>query len=134
MDTIEKINKFLDEVKVFYLATVENDRPKCRPIGFHKLENGKLYFGVGAFKDVYHQMEADPYVEICATKGGSFIRYYGTAVFETDDRIANEVLQENKALQRIYDQSTDHRLEIFHLEDAIVEKHAMSKLLEKYAL
>lgn len=65
---IETVENFLKEVPIFYLTTVSNNKPKCRPIGFHMLKDGKLYFGVGTFKDVYKQLEINPYAEICACK------------------------------------------------------------------
>ena len=35
MRKIEEIENFLRETPVFYLATIDENRPKCRPIGFH---------------------------------------------------------------------------------------------------
>lgn len=55
MNPIEKIEAFLKEAPTFYLATISQNKPKCQPIGFHLLENGNIYFGVGTFKDVYKQ-------------------------------------------------------------------------------
>ena len=81
---IETVENFLKEVPTFYLTTISDNRPKCRPIGFHMLQNGKIYFGVGTFKDVYKQLEKNPYAEICACKGGRFLRYYGKAVFDVE--------------------------------------------------
>ena len=60
MSDIEKINEFLENVEVFYLATVDGDQPKCGPLGFHLLHEDKIYFGVGTFKDVYKQLETNP--------------------------------------------------------------------------
>ena len=60
----ERIDEFMNEAGVFFLATVDGDKPKNRPLGFHLLKDGKLYFGVGNFKDVYKQMQENPYVEI----------------------------------------------------------------------
>lgn len=74
MDDIRIVEKFLKEVPVFYLSTVDDKQPKCRPIGFHLLKDDKLYFGVGTFKNVYKQMQNNPYVEICACKNGEFLR------------------------------------------------------------
>ena len=42
------------------------------------LKDGVNYFGVGAMKEVYRQMQENPYVEICGLmgKGKLFFRYY----------------------------------------------------------
>ena len=50
---MSKINDFLTEAGVFFLATVDGDQPKLRPLGAHFEIDGKLLFGVGDFKDVY---------------------------------------------------------------------------------
>lgn len=88
------------EVPVFYLSTVSDSRPKCRPIGFHLLQDGNIYFGVGTFKDVYRQLEQNPYAEICAYQGGRFLRYYGKAVFEDNEAIAAGALEKSPGLQK----------------------------------
>ena len=58
MSDIQKIDDILSKAEVFYLATVDGDKPKVRPLGFHLLFEDKIYFGVGTHKDVYKQMEA----------------------------------------------------------------------------
>lgn len=131
---IETIENFLREVPTFYLATVSDNKPKCRPIGFHLLQNGKIYFGVGTFKDVYKQLEMNPYAEICACKGGKFLRYYGKVVFEDNDTIAEAVLEKSPGLTKLYNESSGHKLGIFHLEEAVAEFHVMSKLESSYSL
>ena len=133
MNDIKIIEDFLSEVPTFYLATTDGNQPKCRPIGFHLLKDDKIYFGVGTFKDVYKQMEANPYVEICACKGGKFLRYWGKAIFEDDDVIADSVFEKSPGLKKIYNNETGHRLGIFHLENAKAEFHIMSKLKETYS-
>lgn len=68
-----KINDWLNdcvaESGAFFLNTVEAGRPKSRPISFHMLKDGVNYFGVGAMKEVYRQMQENPYVEICGLMG-----------------------------------------------------------------
>lgn len=134
MITIENIDEFLTKATVFYLSTIDENVPKCRPIGFHLLQDGTLYFGVGTFKDVYKQMIKNKNVEICACIGGKFLRYYGKAVFENNQEIAKTVLENSPGLKRIYNEETGHHLAIFHLEKAEIEMHIMSKLIEKNAL
>ena len=53
----EKVDKFLNESKILYLSTIDGNKPKCRPLGLHKLTNDKVYYGVGQFKEVYKQFE-----------------------------------------------------------------------------
>ncbi len=133
-NSIQTVEDFLCNTPTFFLSTVDEDgRPKCRPIGYHELEDGRIYFGVGTFKDVYRQMEKNPYVEICACDGGKFLRYFGRAVFEEDYSRAQRVLDEKPGLKKVYE-ANGHKLGVFHLEEATAELHAMSKLVSSFGV
>ena len=82
MNELKKVEDYLKQVDYFSVATVDGDKPKCRPLAFHLFLNDRLYFGVGTFKDVYKQLVKNPNVEICACNGENFLRYYGEAEFE----------------------------------------------------
>ena len=115
---MSKIKDFLQETGVFFLATVDGEQPKLRPLGAFLEKDGKLIFGVGDFKDVYRQMRANPLVEIAACKAnGHWLRYTGKAVFETDESYAKEMIR-TAGLDAIYNEQTGHKLMTFHLEDA----------------
>jgi uncharacterized pyridoxamine 5'-phosphate oxidase family protein len=117
---MSKINDFLSETGVFYLATVDGDQPKVRPLAARLEEDDKIMFGVGDFKDVYKQMLKNPKVEIVACKNnGHWLRYTGTAVFETDEKYAEEMLELAPNLRNIYNEETGNKLMIFHLENAV---------------
>ena len=133
MQPIEKVNEYLVKAGTFYLTTVDGSCPKCRPLGFHLQENGKIYFGVGEFKEVYRQMKANPNVEICASTGGGFLRYYGEAVFEDSYDMADRIIAGNEFLQGIYNEQTGNRLGIFHLKNAVAEFRGMLDVQEKYS-
>lgn len=116
---MSKINDFLTEAGVFFMATVDGDQPKLRPLGAHFEMDGKLLFGVGDFKDVYKQLQANPKTEIVAAKpDGHWLRYTGRAVFETDEKYANALLEASPHLKNIYNEQTGHKMMMFHLEDA----------------
>jgi uncharacterized pyridoxamine 5'-phosphate oxidase family protein len=116
---MSKINSFLDEAGVFFLATEDGSQPKVRPLGAHLEMDGKILFGVGDFKAVYRQMQANPQVEIVACKqDGHWLRYTGTAVFETDEKYAQTMLDAAPQLRNIYNEQTGNKMAIFHLENA----------------
>jgi uncharacterized pyridoxamine 5'-phosphate oxidase family protein len=82
--------------------------------------DGKVIFGVGDFKEVYKQMQANPLVEIVACKqDGHWLRYTGTAVFETDEKYAEAMLDGAPNLRNIYNETTGHKMATFHLENAV---------------
>ena len=37
MSDIQKVDEFITEAGVFFLASVDGDQAKCRPLGFHML-------------------------------------------------------------------------------------------------
>lgn len=116
---MSRLNDFLTEAGVFYLATADGSQPKLRPLGAHFEMDGKVLFGVGDFKDVYKQMKANPLVEICASKAdGQWLRYTGKVVFETDPKYAQAALNAMPQLKEIYNETTGHKMAMFHLEDA----------------
>ncbi|MBR2560836.1 MAG: pyridoxamine 5'-phosphate oxidase family protein, partial [Eubacterium sp.] len=65
---MSKVNDFLSEAGTFFLATVDGDQPKVRPLGLHFEMDGKVLFGIGDFKNVYRQLVKNPNTEIVACK------------------------------------------------------------------
>ncbi|MGN1360825.1 MAG: pyridoxamine 5'-phosphate oxidase family protein [Eggerthellaceae bacterium] len=116
---MSKLMEFLSANKPFYLATVDGDQPKLRPLGAVLEMDGKVIFGVGDFKDVYKQLAANPKCEICTDNGeGLWLRYTGTAVFATDYAYAEAMLESAPHLRNIYNDETGHKMMCFWLEDA----------------
>lgn len=116
---MSKINDYLTEAGIFYLATVDGNQPKLRPLGAHMEMDGKVIFGVGDFKNVYKQLVANPLTEIVACKqDGHWMRYTGKAVFETDEKYAQAMLDGAPHLKNIYNEETGNKMMCFHLEDA----------------
>lgn len=121
---MSEINDFLNEAGIFYLATEDGDQPELRPIGAHFEMDGKIIFGIGTFKNVYRQMVKNPHVQIVALnmkKGAQWLRYSGTAVFETDPKYAAYSLEKNPGLKKVYNEETGKKLGMFHLENATAQ-------------
>ena len=85
MEKIEKVCQFLDEAKVYYLATADADQPRVRPFGTVLVYEGKLYIQTGKIKAVSKQLAVNPKAEICAFAGGKWLRVAGELV--NDDRL-----------------------------------------------
>ena len=131
MSDIAKINDLITRAEVFYLATVDGDRPKCRPLGFHLLDGDKIYFGVGTFKEVYKQMQANPNVEISAWDGEHILRYYGKANLDKNEDIVKKAFELMPELAEIY-KSNGWEMGIFYLDDATAEIRNMFEIEESY--
>ncbi|MBR3409570.1 MAG: pyridoxamine 5'-phosphate oxidase family protein [Candidatus Methanomethylophilaceae archaeon] len=88
MTPMETINSYLDRAGSFVLATNDGDQPRMRVLGFKTVMDGKIYFGIGTFKEVYTQLQRQPKCEILAFDGEDFVRWDGKAVFSNDQRLA----------------------------------------------
>lgn len=131
MSDIAKIDELLTKAQVFFLATVDGDKPKNRPLGFHLLDGDKIYFGVGTFKNVYKQMEANPNVEISAWDGEHILRYYGTANLDGNEEIVEKAFEIMPELGETYKEN-GWEMGIFYLDNATAEIRNMFEIEESY--
>ena len=116
---MSRLNDFLTEARVFFLATNDGAQPKLRPLGAHLEMDGKVVFGVGDFKQVYKQLVTNPLCEIAACMpDGTWLRYTGKAVFETDPKYGDAIIASIPPLKDIYNDQTGNRMMAFHLEEA----------------
>ena len=116
---MSRVNDYLTEAGVFFLATADGMQAKCRPLGLHLEVDGKILFGVGDHKEVYRQLRKNGRVEIVAYKpDNTWLRYTGHAIFEKDDKYAILALQANPSLKALYNTDTGHKLMMFYLEKA----------------
>ena len=124
-DPAMQIDEILATAGAFFLATVDGDQPKLRPLGAHHLVDGKVWLGVGEFKNVYRQLAANPKCEVVAlTPGGKWLRWTGRAAFAEGDereRLEEVFLEAMPDLRKIYDKSPGKRMMCFTLADARAE-------------
>ena len=110
---MEEVQKFLKECGVYYLATVENDKPKVRPFGTIEIFENHLYIQTGKKKDVYKQIEKNNNVELCGFKDGKWIRVSGKLI--ADDRIEakKDMLDKNPELRGMYNENNDNTIVLY---------------------
>ena len=114
---MERVCNFLKEAQTYYLATVEGDQPRVRPFGTIHIFEGKLYIQTGKSKDVAKQLIANGKAEICAFKGGEWLRVAGTLV-EDDRREARQsMLDAYPSLQGMYS-ADDGNTMVLYFKDA----------------
>ena len=113
---MERTAKFLKEAGTYYLATVEGDQPRVRPFGTVDIFEGKLYIQTGKVKEVSKQLQKNPKAEICAFKGGQWIRIAGRLI--NDDRLEakESMLEAYPSLKRMYD-AKDDNTQVLYFED-----------------
>lgn len=117
MEGIEKVTRFLKGAGTYYLATVEGDQPRVRPFGTAHIFEGKLYIQTGKKKEVSKQLKANPKAEICAFKGGKWIRVAGELI--EDDRIEARIsmLDAYPSLKKMY-AADDGNTTVFYFQNA----------------
>ena len=110
---MEEVQKFLKECGVYYLATIDNDKPRVRPFGTAEIFEGHLYIQTGKNKDVFKQIEKNNNVEICAFKDGRWIRISGKLI--ADDRLEakKDMLDKNPDLRGMYDENDDNTIVLY---------------------
>ena len=114
---MERVVKFLKEAAIYYLATVEGDQPRVRPFGTAHIFEGRLYIQTGKSKEVSKQLHTNPKAEICAFKGGEWLRIAGELV-EDDRREARQsLLDAYPSLHKMYS-ADDGNTEVFYFKDA----------------
>ena len=75
----------------------------------------------GKHKDVFHQIEKNPRVEVSGFKGPDIIRYYGKAVVDDNPALFDKAVKVLPLLAQIYNEKTGFKLALFYLEDAKAE-------------
>lgn len=116
---MKEVVTFLQENPVQYLATVGRDgKAKCRPFMFAGELDGKLWFCTNSTKDVYKDMQANPYVELSVSSPSyAWIRLSGKAVFE-NNMAAKEMCMANPIVKGQYGDASNSIFEVFYLAEA----------------
>mgnify|MGYP003299131885 CR=1 FL=1 len=114
---MKEVQEFLKSCGVYYLATIEDDKPRVRPFGTAEIFENHLYIQTGKKKDVYKQIEKNNKVEICAFNNGKWLRVSGKLI--PDDRIEakKDMLDKNPDLRGMYNELDDNTI-VLYFEDA----------------
>ncbi|MDE7247160.1 MAG: pyridoxamine 5'-phosphate oxidase family protein [Lachnospiraceae bacterium] len=114
----------LKNVKVFYVATVEDDQPRVRPFSSVAEVEGKVYLCTNNTKEIYRQIMANPKVEISGMgQGGTWIRISAKLVRDDRDEARAAMLADPTGPSNLY-KIGDGIFEVFYLEDAVCTKYS----------
>ena len=114
---MEEVLQFLKECGVYYLATVEDGKPRVRPFGTAEIFENHLYIQTGNIKDVFKQIMKNPNVEICAFKDGKWLRLRGILKQDARFEARKDMLDKNPMLRGMYDEN-DGNTEVLYFESA----------------
>jgi pyridoxamine 5'-phosphate oxidase len=103
----QEYTRFANEVRTFYLATVEGDQPRVRAMGLHQADETGFTFFTESVKAVYKQLQNNRKVELCfhSTKpgpdAGKVMRVSGEVEFIDDIATRTQILEKNPFLKNI---------------------------------
>ena len=107
---------FLKKCGVFYIATIDGDKPRVRPFGALNIFEDKIYLQTGKRKNVSKQIALNNNIEISGFYNGMWIRVEAKAI--RDDRIEakESMLNNNPELKSMYD-AHDDNTEVLYLSN-----------------
>ena len=115
---MKRVQEFLQNAHVYYLATVEGDQPRVRPFGTAHIFEDKLYIQTGKVKPTSRQLAANPKAEISAFHNGTWIRIAGELVEDDRFEARKSMLDAYPNLRDMYDEN-DGNTQVFYMKNAI---------------
>jgi pyridoxamine 5'-phosphate oxidase len=89
--TKEEVIDGINENPVFYLATVDEGKPRVRGMLLYRADENGLVFHTARCKDLSWQLAKDNNVEMCFNVKGTQIRISGKAELIDDNSIKDEI-------------------------------------------
>lgn len=115
---MNKVFDFLKENPLQYCATVGLDgKPKVRPFQMMYHESGNLYYCTGAKKDVYAELNSNPY-EISVSTMEHWLRIRGRVVWVDDIKAKEKIIAISPLVKSIYKTADNPVLKVFYIADA----------------
>jgi len=114
---MKRVCEFLKNAEIYYLATVEGDRPRVRPFGTINEFEGKLYIQTGKCKPTSKQLAANPKAELCAFREGTWIRIACELVEDERFEAKKSMLDAYPNLRNMYDEN-DGNTQVFYMKNA----------------
>ena len=105
---MKEVRDFLKESGMFFIATIDNNKPRVRPFGVVEIYEDRLYIQTGKKKDVFKQIENNPNVEICSFNNGKWIRIEGKLILDDRVEVKKYMLDQNPELRSMYNENDDN--------------------------
>lgn len=121
---LQEFYKFANENPVAFLATVDGDQPHVRALMMDKADETGFYFSMGIEKPMYHQLCANPKVEVCFFhQGADFgqvkqMRVWGVMEEVHDPALLESAYQARVGLEQIAGKSIKPLMVVFRLKPA----------------
>ncbi|MCI6803781.1 MAG: pyridoxamine 5'-phosphate oxidase family protein [Prevotellaceae bacterium] len=99
-------------------------KPKVRPMQYMVLEDEKLWFCTNSKKEVFAELQDNPFVELCGCKlekdemQTPWIRFSAEAVFEERLDIRDAIIDKSAIVNALYKTMRDNPIfKVFYLKD-----------------
>ena len=115
---MNEVLKFIEDCGVYFLATMDGNKPRVRPFGTIMLYENHLYIQTGKVKEVSKQIAKNPNVEISAFKDGRWIRVSGKLKRDERVEVKKAMLDKYPNLRGMYDEN-DTNTELLYFEDGV---------------
>ena len=123
--TLRDLANYLDNIGIQFLATIGLDgKPKVRPMQYMVLEDEKLWFCTNSKKEVFAELQVNPFVELCGCKlerdemQTPWIRFSAEAVFEERQNIRDAIIDKSAIVNALYKNMRDNPIfKVFYLKD-----------------
>jgi pyridoxamine 5'-phosphate oxidase len=126
-----EIFKFLNNTRIFYLATTEGDTPHVRGIFLHRADENGIIFTTAKFRDLYKQLKINPKVELCFSQDKSSIRVSGKVVELDDDLdLKKEIVASRSFMKPWIDAAGYSPMAVFKVVDCTATTWSFDKTLE----
>lgn len=102
----KEVLSFISANPIFALATSQDDIPHVRYMMMYRADAGGILFHTGESKDLYHQLDRNPQVELCfySQKDMTQVRISGTADLVEDMETKKQIVRDRPFLQKWVDE------------------------------
>lgn len=87
----DEIFQAISKNPVFFLGTIDDDKPRVRGMLLYKADENGIIFHTGGSKDLYKQILKNPAAELCFNCNGTQIRISGKLDIINDDNLKEEI-------------------------------------------
>lgn len=99
---MKEVFEFLKSCGIYYIGTVNGDKPALRPFTSLNLYQDRIYIQTGKVKAVAHQMKENPNIVIVGMSKGNWIRVNGEAVLDESAEAQQSMFDANPGLDKMY--------------------------------
>lgn len=89
----EEIFNLISSNPVFFLGTIDEDKPRVRGMLLYKADENGIIFHTASSKDLYDQILKNPNAELCFNCNGTQIRINGQLEIIDDNALKDEIYE-----------------------------------------